>query len=369
MPEVWLNYGPVDAVLDIRAENLGGTLGGDAKALPQERLDEILAGVPVDDSTVLVVLHDTAAVRYMISRLYAMREGKSAAFPRILADGATRESIGAGLPEGSVVEAFGAGADELGSNLVFVAEVEPDGLFGYQTVCTRLLRRFGSRRMLEAYECRAGDAPVPGSDPPPYSVAREFAERFEVSSIEVAGGRGGVYGLYAGHPAACDAQSLARPYASGGAHSARTAVGSSGRAFGPDTLARSLPSLWALWGALKSGGQAVLLAECGGGLGSEALLRHAEGNLEEMRRPPEYVEGMEDVLFAQAVTQDTDVILVTAMPEVYAGRLGVTLARRAQGALDAILKNNPRRKVTVLPDANRTVLRQEPGGEGGAENG
>ena len=116
MPEVWMNYGSVDAVLDIRAENLGGTLGGDAKALPQERLDEILAGVPVDDSTVLVVLHDTAAVRHTISRLYAVREGESAAFPRILADGATRASIGAGLPEGSVVGTFGAGADVQGKN-------------------------------------------------------------------------------------------------------------------------------------------------------------------------------------------------------------------------------------------------------------
>ena len=99
------------------------------------------------------------------------------------------------------------------------------------------------------------------------------------------------------------------------------------------------------------------------------MLRHAEGNLEDLRRPAEYVEGMEDVLFVQMVTRDTDVVLVTALPDVYAGRLGVTLARRAQGALDAILKNNPRRKVTVLPDASRTILRQEPGGEGGAENG
>jgi hypothetical protein len=369
MPEVWMNYGPVDAVLDIRAENLGDTLGGDAEALSQEGLDAALAGVPVDDSTVLVVLHDTAAVRHTISRLYALCEGKSAAFPRILADGGARVSIGAGLPEGSVVGTFGAGTDDLGSNLIFVSEVEPDGLFGYQTVCTRLLRRFGRRQMLEAYECRAGDAPVSGSDPPPYSVAREFAEQFEVSSIEVAGGRKGVYGLYAGHPSACDAQDLAGPYASVGVHSARTAVGSSGRAFGPDTLARSLPSLWTLWGSLRSGGQAVLLAECGGGLGSEALLRHTEGSLGDLHHPSEYVGGMEDVLFTQTVTRDTDVVLVTALPEVYAGRLGMTLARQAQGALDVILKKNPRRKITILPDASRTVLRQEPGGEGGAENG
>ena len=368
MPEVWLNYGSVNVVLDIRAENLGGMLGGDAAPLEQGKIDDALKGVEVDDATTLVVMHDTAAVRSVVSRLYALCEGRSAAFPRILADKQTGASIRAGLPEGSAVGVFEGGGKPEGS-LVFVAEVEPDGLFGYQTVCTRLLRRFGMRHMLDAYSSRAGDAPVPGSDTPPYKVARKFAERFDVSSIEVAGGKGGVYGLYAGHPSACDAAGLAGPYLGGGAHSARTAVGSAARVFGDNTLAGSLPALWAVWGSLKSGGQAVLLAECGDGLGSEALLRHVEGRLGDLRRPEMYVDGMEDILFAQTVTQDTEVVLVTALPEIYAGRLKMTPARQAQAALARILAKNPRRKVAILPDAGRTILRQESGGEGGAHDG
>ena len=368
MPEVWLNYGPVDAVLDIRAEDLDGMLGGDAAPIQQDKLDETLAGVDIDDSTTLVVMHDTVAVRNAVSRLYALCEGRSAAFPRILADEQTGASIRAGLPEGSAVGVFG-GVDEVDGNLVFVAEVEPDGLFGYRTVCTRLLRRFGMSMMLDAYNSRAGDAPVPGSDAPPYKAAQEFAERFEVSSIEVAGGKGGVYGLYAGHPSACNAPGLAGPYMSDGAHSARTVVGSAARVFGDNTLAGSLPALWTVWGALKSGGQAVLLAECGDGLGSEALLRHIEGRLGDLRRPDVYVDGMEDILFAQTVTQDTDVVLVTALPETYASRLNMTPARQAQAALARILAKNPRRKVSVMPDAGRTILRQKSGGEGGAHDG
>lgn len=369
MPEVWLNYGSVEAVLDIRAENLDGMLGGDAVPLPQDKMDETLSGVEIDDSATLVVMHDTVAVRNVVSRLYALCEERSAAFPRILADGQTGASIKAGLPEGSAVGVFGGGVDELGGNLVFVAEVEPDGLFGYQTVCTRLLRRFGLHAMLDAYNSRAGDAPVPGSDAPPYKTAREFAERFEVSSIDVAGGKGGVYGLYAGHPSACDAPGLAGPYLSEGARSARTVVGSAAKVFGDDTLASSLPALWTVWGALKSGGQAVLLAECGGGLGSEALLRYVEGRLGDLRRPELYVDGMEDILFARTVTQDTEVVLVTALPEIYASRLNMTPARQAQATLARILEKNPRRKVAILPDAGRTILRQESGGKGGAHDG
>ena len=369
MPEVWMNYGSVEVVMDIRAESLDGMLGGSATPIPQENVDGALAEVEVDDHTVLVVLHDTLAVRSIVSRLYALCEERSMAFPRILADEQTRVSIRAGLPEGSAVGVLGAGADELGSNLIFVAEVEPDGLFGYQTVCTRLLRRFGRHMMLEVYESRAGDAPVPGSDTPSYKMAREFAERFEVSSIDVAGGRGGVYGLYVGHPSTCDASSLAGSYMSEGANSARAAVGSAARVFDANTLASSLPALWTIWGTLKSGGQAILLAECGGGLGSEALLRHIEGSLEDLHRPTQYVAGMEDVLFAQTITQNAEVVLVTALPGMYADRLNMTPARQAQAALAHILGGHPHRKVAVLPDAGRTILRKQSCGEGGADDG
>lgn len=368
MPEVWLNYGPVDAVLDIRAENLGGMLEGDTMAISQERIGAILDDVSLNDSTVLVVLHDTKAVRNVVARLYSMCETRSLPFPRILADRQAQKTVATGLPEGIAIEGLGPHVDSLKGNMIFVAEMEPDGLFGYQTVCTRLMRRFGASHMLDALESRSGDAPMPGSDTPPYRMAQEFAEKFDVSSIEVAGGREGVYGLYVGHPSACDAARLAAPYMSEGANSALAVVGSSGRVYGNNTLAGALQSLWAMWMALKPDGQAVLLAECGDGLGSEALVRHSEGRLD-LEMHGKYVEGIEDVLFARWVAQKSDVSLVTALPDTYVNRLGIRPARQMQGILDDILKKNPRRKIMVMPDAGRTILRQYARGKGGADNG
>ena len=223
------------------------------------------------------------------------------------------------------------------------------------------------RGMLDAYERRSGDMPVPGSEPPPYRMAREFAEKFGVCGIDIAGGRGGTYGIYVGHPSECNAPDLGMPYHCTGVHSAKTALGSSGNVFGHDTLARSLPSLWSVWSSLRSGGNAVLLAECGGGLGSEALVRCVEGNLD-LRRPDTYVQGMEDVLFAQTIIRDTEVILVTTLPDLYVERLGVTPARQVQSTIDSILKENPRRKVSVLPDAGRSIL-QDPGRKRGTDDG
>lgn len=372
MPEVWLNYGAVDAVLDVRAENLGTIMGASDGALPDDEIGELLSGVDLARSPTLVVLQDTLGVRQVISRLYGICEAESVPFPGILADGATRDSIKPGLPEGSAVQTFQASSDEeLGSDLVFVAEVEPDGLFGYQTICTRLLRKFGGAGMLEAYGKRDADMPVPATDTAPYRIAREFADQFEVTSIEVAGSRKGIGGLQVGHPSSCSPDSLVESYVAGGANSAQTAIGSTGKASSNHTLAHSLPSLWNVWGALRTGGQAVLLAECGGGLGSDSLVRYVEGRIaqDDLLKPEEYVAGMEDVLFLGKVTEEMEVTLVSALPDFYTHKLGIRAVRRSQDALDEILKKSPRRKIALLPDAARIVLRQDAGGEGGADHG
>ena len=53
------------------------------------------------------------------------------------------------------------------SNLVFLGEIQFDGLFGYETVATRLLRKFGADKMLEAFSHRLRRYyQTPGKDSP-----------------------------------------------------------------------------------------------------------------------------------------------------------------------------------------------------------
>ena len=372
MPEVWLNYGAVDAVLDVQAENLGTMLEASGNALPDKEVNELLSGLDLARSLTLVVLQDTVGVRQVISRLYGICEAESVPFPGILADEATRDSIKPGLPEGSVVQTFQASeSGGVGSDVVVVAEVEPDGLFGYQTICTRLLRKFGGASMLEAYGKRDADMPVPATDTVPYRIAKEFADQFEVLSIEVAGNRKGISSLQVGHPSSCSPGNLAESYETDGANSAQTVIGSTGKASSNHTLAHSLPSLWNMWGVLRTGGQAVLLAECSSGLGSDSLVRYVEGRItqDDLLKPEEYVTGMEDVLFLGKVIEEMEVTLVSALPNFYTDKLGVRVVRRSQTALDEILKKNPRRKIVLLPDAARIILRQDPSRERGADHG
>ncbi|WP_255492815.1 hypothetical protein [Candidatus Nitrosotalea sp. TS] len=87
-----------------------------------------------------------------------------------------------------------------GTNLMFVGEMEFDGLFGYSTVSTKLLRRFGKEQMLHAYEKKIGNLPHPGEDLSTIEVAKKFTDGFEISSLEVVANSSGIVDVSAGHP-------------------------------------------------------------------------------------------------------------------------------------------------------------------------
>lgn len=364
MPELWLNYGAREVVVDVRAENLGNVVAPKSETLSESDIISTLKQIELQKSSSLVLLQDTKAVRNIVAAIYDVCEKGSLAFPKIMATKPVRQSIRGKLPQGAVVDSFEPDSDELDTNLIFVAESETDGLFGYDTVCTKLLRIFGGDYMLDAYQKRGGDEPKPAQEGGPYQAACRFADKFDVTSIDVAANQQGISKIVVGHPSACRPHLLTSGYDVQSPRFAQTIIGSTGRRSDNDTLASSLRSLWVLQQAVANGGQAILLAECAYGLGSDALTRFIEGRLDAdaLHSPEIYVEGMEDVLFLDTISKDAksknaEYMLVSALPDMYARSLNLKILRRAQEAVEQIVGRHTRRKLDIFPDAARTILR------------
>ena len=90
--------------------------------------------------------------------------------------------------------------EDSNSKLVFIGEMEFDGLFGYETIATRLLKKFGDELMLSAYEKRKGDLPSPGQDVENFQIANKFSEKFDILGIEITANSKGMHDLSIGHP-------------------------------------------------------------------------------------------------------------------------------------------------------------------------
>jgi hypothetical protein len=360
MPEIWLNYGITDVVLDIKAENLEQKIDSDGKILDDSTINEKLNTLDLSKPMELVVLHNSKSIQKIISSLFTLCEQKSKPFPKILTDKKILNLVKAGLPEGSSINEFDD-VDISNSNLVFMGEMEFDGLFGYETISTRLIKKFGLDSMLSAYAKRHGNIPVPGQYPESLQEAKKFSDNFEIQGIEIIANSQGIIDFSIDHPS--KTLSTTKILESNsikdiGQH--KTMIISTGKDASNDTLGKSLSSLWNCSNAIKNDGLAILVAECKGGLGSDAIQQYIEDRLtlEQLKNPTKYISGMEDLLFLSEIQKNFQIGLVSILPEFYAKKLDMISLSGIKHSMDYVLKTQgPRQKVAVIEDAARLLLR------------
>ena len=360
MPEIWLNYGITDVVLDIRAENLEQKIDSEGKILEDSVINEKLNTLDLSKPMELVVLHNSKSIQKIISSLFTLCEQKSKPFPKILADKKILNLVKVGLPEGSSIDEFDD-VDISNSNLVFVAEMEFDGLFGYETISTRLIKKFGLESMLSAYAKRQGNLPTPGQYPESLEEAKKFTNNFEIQGIEIIANSEGMIDFSIGHPSeTLSSTKIMESHSIKDIGQHKTMIISTGKDSSNDTLGKSLSSLWNCSNAIKKDGLAILVAECKGGLGSDAIQQYIEDRLtlEQLQNPTKYVSGMEDLLFLSEVQKNFQIGLVSILPEFYAKKLNMISLQGIKYSLDYILKTQgAKQKVAVVTDGARLLLR------------
>ncbi|KAF6246873.1 transcriptional regulator [Nitrosopumilus sp. b3] len=360
MPEIWLNYGVTDVVLDIRAENLEQKIDSDGKVLEDSAINEKLNSLDLSKPMEIVVLHNSKSVQKIISSLFTLCEQKSKPFPKIFAEKKILNLVKAGLPEGSSINEFDD-VDISNSNLVFMGEMEFDGLFGYETISTRLIKKFGSDSMLSAYAKRQGNLPVPGQHPESLSEAKKFTDNFEIQGIEIIANSQGILDFSIGHPSETVTSTKkleSNSIKDVGEH--KTMVISTGKDASNFDLGTSLSSLWNCSNAIKKDGLAILVAECKGGLGSDAIQQYIEDRLtlDQLKNPTKYIDGMEDLLFLSEIQKNFQIGLVSILPEFYAKKLNMISLPGIKYSMDYILKTQGgRQKVSVVLDGARLLLR------------
>ncbi len=359
MPEIWLNYGVTDVVLDIKAENLDQKIEHEAQTLDGTLVSERLDSVDLTKPLTLVVLNYTAAVQKTLATIFEKCTQKSIPRPKIFADKQIMNLVRATLPPESQVFAF-EGIESVDQSLVFVGEMEFDGLFGFDTVATKLLRRFGKDQMLSAYEKRQGSLPNCGQETQSLDVAKNFANSFEISAIEIVSGQHGIADLAVGHPS--NTLSISKTLASftKAIDKHRTLLISTGKDSSNDTLGKSLGSLWNCYSVIRDEGFAILLGECKAGIGSEAIRQYLEGrmSIERLSKPAKYVDGMEDLLFLSEIQKKLQIGIVSVLPEFYVKKLNMKLFDGVKETLEYVLKHQgARQKVSIVPDGARILLR------------
>ena len=361
MPEIWLNYGSTDVVLDIKAENLEEKIDVGGKTLSDSEIESKLGSLDISKPTEFVVLKTSESVRKTLSILFERYEQKSIPKPPILADRKIMNIVKKYLPEHNSISEF-SNVEDSNSKLVFIGEMEFDGLFGYETISTRLLKKFGTELMLSAYEKRKGDLPSPGQDVENFQIAKKFSEKFDILAIEIIANSNGMYDLSVGHPSST--ATISKSFGTNatkdvGKH--KTMIISTGKESSNNTLNKSLTSLWNCSDAIKNDGLAILIAECKFGIDSDGIQSLIDGRTEidRLKKPSKYMDGMENLLYITEIQKKFQVGLVSVLPEINLKKLGIIPIGGVKKSMDYILKNlGQRQKVEVVNDGARVLLRE-----------
>ena len=361
MTEIWLNYGQNEVVLDIQAENLDQRLSVEGQTLEGSKVDEKLDGIDLSKPTEIALLNYTNSVQEVLGKIFEKCEVKSFSKPKIFAEKKIISHVKSNNPEDVIINEFDT--DELSdSNLTFLAEMEFDGLFGFETISTRLLKRFGKSQMLDAFKKRDGDTPNPGKAIPNVDIAKKFVDGFDISSIELVANSKGISDLSVGHPK--DSISLRKSFADSCTKTMerqRTMIVSTGKHASKQTLYTSLNSVWNCYDGVKNQGLVILLAECLNGTGSESFQQFIDGRLtiERIKNATKYIDGMENLLYLSEIQKRFQVGLVSILPELYVKKLGMIPIGGVKKSMDYILKNqSERQKVQIIEDSARILLRQ-----------
>jgi len=361
MPEIWLSYGATDVVLDIKAENLDKKIEPGGTNLTDLQISSKLEQIDLTKPTELVILEYSKAIQKIISVLLEKCNQKSIPKPKILVDKSNSHIVKNIFSDPTLAISEFNTSQLSNSNLVFIGEMEFDGLFGFNTISTKLVRRFGKDHMLAAYEKRKGNLPAPGEDLQTLTVAQKFTDAFDVSAIEVVANSLGIVDLSIGHPSVTSSihKSLSSIAINEvGKH--RDIIISTGKESSDQTFGRSLSSFWNCFEAIKEEGLAIILAECRNGIGSEAIQQYIEGrmSLDRLKNPAKYVDGMEDLLFLTETGTKFQMGIVSILPEFYAKKLGMLSFGGIKHAMDYILKTQGiRQKVSIVSDGSHILLR------------
>ena len=366
MPELWLNYGSADVVLDIKAENLNILDNAKFKKLEEEIIDQKIASIPLENMKILAFGKSKSIARIVSLLLIQAKKKGLNNFPESLPkdhSSLSKNIEGNSLSIGKQTAEYilERGND---SKTLFVSCTRVNPLFGFGGVPTTILHEFLRDKMTEAYCSRITNLPSPGTRPPSLDIAMDVCKNMNAKCIQVISTMNGIDSLFFGSVTEAFEESIKRiEYLLSDDYSNINSmiIGADNDSDSHLTLSDSLNYLWNSVHILKNKGYGIVIAENRKGLGSDALERLAEGrlSLEDSSSATEYIEGLEHLTFINELKEKYHLGVLSSLPHYYLrSRFGFEPFSRSEVILERLLDmNGKNHKILVIPDPNLALFK------------
>ena len=367
MPEIWLNYGSTDIIVDLRVENLSPIENPKFDIIDDEILNDEIKSIRIEDTTTIVPLDTSNSTIQLVSRLIALAEskgiklsiGSTAKIRKQLSKKLQNQSIG--IFENNVEYLQNLLNDE---NTIFVSKTNIDPFFGYSGTPVTLLREFEKDKMNEAFQSRTDNLPHPALIGPPIEVANKLCEGMNAKSIEIISKNSGINSIFYGDilDSFCGAIKKTENLSIEHEQDIKSLiVGTNIDTNSSSTLSGSLSLLWNSINFLKRNAIVVIVSENNKGFGAKAIENLAFGELKsEDYENFTYVDGLEHVMFLDELRDKFDMAILSSLPKYYLHQIfGLEVFSNIQEAAEKILRMNGKsHRISIIQDPNIAILRK-----------
>jgi hypothetical protein len=367
MPELWLNYGAAEVVLDIKVENLNAYDNPRFCKLEDPDLEQVLGSVPLEEAR-LFALDGSRSVAKVISCF--ARFTRERGMPNLPVDCLQKDYSGLSKSIDDVALSITKQAPSnivekgLNPKTIFISSSRQDPLFGFEGGPTIILRKFLKDKMTKAYNARTSNIPCPGIRTSPLQIALESCQDMTANCVHIISSNDSIESIFFGQITESFEKSINRlqSLACDDYLNIRSMIISADKNSDSHlSLSDSLKYLWNCVHVLKNNGFGILISENKNGLGSDALRRFLEGRLtvDDCYTGTEYIEGIEHLLFINELKEKYQLGILSSLPHYYLNsKFGLHPYSRTHDIITKILEiNGKSHKVLVISDPNRAVFR------------
>lgn len=368
MPELWLNYGSTDVIVDLRVENLSLVENSKFDIRSNESLDQGIESIPISENTILVPLDGSNSTVQFITRLLHHAESKGIKLSIETISRARRQlSNKIHTQNITLIEKNSPHYQKLTNEkgTIFISKANIDPLFGYSGTPTNLLREFEQGKMNNAFDSRVDNLPHPGQKCPPIETANKFCEGMEAMSIEIISNNSGINDFFYGniiqsfHNATDKLNNLSVENQN---ELKSLILGTNIDSDSSSTLSSSLNLLWNSINVLKRNAIVVILSENNKGFGSKAIEKFAYGEIKlDDYGNNNYIDGLEHLLFFNELREKYNMAIISSLPKYYLKEIfGFKIFSNIQEAAQNILDMNGKsHRITIIHDPNIAIFKKD----------
>ena len=368
MPELWLNYGSTDIIVDLKVENLSLIENSKFDIRSKESLDQEIESIPLADNTIFVPLDASNSTVQIIYRLVSLAESKGITIT-IESSARTRRLLSNKI-QNQNIDLFEKNSDHFlkrtkEKSTIFISKANIDPFFGYSGTPTNLLCEYEQDKMNEAFHSRVDDLPHPGEKGPPSEIAKMFCQSMEAKSIEIISNNYGINNFFYGEIIQSfqnATENLNNLSITNQQELKSLIVGTNIDSNSSLTLSTSLDLLWNSIHVLKRNATVVIISENNKGFGSKAIEKFAYGEIKwEDYKKSSYFEGLEHIMFINELKEKFSIAILSSLPRYYLKDIfGFKIFSNIQAAAENILDiNGKSHRISIIQDPNVAIFKKD----------